>query len=45
MKRGSIRLYKVKQSTIDKLNKLIETEDVKRSIEVFSVYGRSKNKM
>jgi hypothetical protein len=39
MKKGGVHLYKVKQSSIDKLKKLIETDDVKKSIEIFSKYG------
>jgi hypothetical protein len=38
MKKEGIYLYKVKQSSINKLKKLIETEEVKKSIEVFSKY-------
>jgi hypothetical protein len=43
MKKEGIHLYKVKQSSIDKLKKLIEIDEVKKSIEIFSKYGKNSN--
>jgi hypothetical protein len=43
MNREGIRLYKAKESSIKKLKKLIETDEVKKSIEFFSTYGKNKN--